>query len=282
MKLSPLIEIEELFQIYQSSQVRIFDASNDLNSKIKYSEEHLFGAIFLDINNELSAPQGDFSKGGRHPLPDIHLFSETLAMHGISPDTHVVIYDHQGGANAAARFWWMLKSVGHEKVQVLNGGFQYAKKSNFPCSEGWETLEKQSPLYPIKSWKLPTSSISEVEKFRQNPQYLVVDVRSQERFEGIIEPVDLVAGHIPGAINDPYSNNLDSDGRFKKSEILRKKYQSVLKNYAAEKVIFHCGSGVTACHSILALEYAGLEIPSLFVGSWSEWSRNQLPVQKGK
>lgn len=274
MKISPIIDVDELLQIFKHPDVMIFDASNSKNAKANYEAEHLEGAFFVDLNSQLAEVKNDFSIGGRHPLPEIETFSKTLADLGISGNNHIVIYDDKNGSNASARFWWMLKSAGHEKVQVLNGGLNQAKKHKFPLSSGIEIANNTAEAYPIDNWKLPTVEINEVEKASQNPDYIVVDVRDKERYEGITEPIDLIAGHIPGAINIPFIENLDENGMFLKPHELKNKYKAKFGETKSDKIIIHCGSGVTACHSLLALAYAEIDIPKLYVGSWSEWSRN--------
>lgn len=279
MKISPIIEVEVLLNIYKNSDLLIFDVSNSKNSKINYETAHIEGAFFIDLNTQLADIKSDLSLGGRHPLPKIESFAKTLTGLGISKDKHIVIYDDQNGSNAAARFWWMLKSIGHEKVQVLNGGFNHAKKENFPMSSKVKTIKQASEPYLINQWNLPTIEINEVERVSQNLNYLLVDVRSKERYEGKNEPIDLIAGHIPGAINIPFTENLDENGLFLKPDVLRKIYEPIFKEIKTENIIVHCGSGVTACHTLLALDYAGMELPKLYVGSWSEWSRNNKKIE---
>lgn len=275
MKAGPVIEVDELLRIFQKPDVKIFDVSNHKNAKANYEAGHLENAFFVDLNSQLADIKSDLSLGGRHPLPDIKAFAKTLADLGISENDHVVIYDDKSGSNAAARFWWMLKSAGHDKVQVLNGGLTQAKKQKFPLRSGIEIPESTIEPYPVDQWKLPAAEIQEVDKASQNPARLIVDVREKSRYEGITEPIDLIAGHIPGAVNIPFTENLDSDGLFLKPHELKNKYKAKLGKTASEKIIVHCGSGVTACHTLLALEYAGMGIPKLYVGSWSEWSRNR-------
>ncbi len=244
--------------------------------EIKSDKEHLEGALFVDLNKQLADIKTDFAAGGRHPLPKLEHFSKTLTDLGISKDNHIVIYDDKNGSNAAARFWWMLKSIGHKKVQVLNGGLNQAKKNNFPLSSKKESTEKVSQSYIVEQWLLPTIEINELEKVSNDPNYLIVDVRDKERYEGHFEPIDLVAGHIPGAINIPFTENLDQNGLFLSSNELKQKYETMFRGINPENIVIHCGSGVTACHTLLALDYAEMTIPKLYVGSWSEWSRNKL------
>lgn len=280
MMISPIIEVEMLLNIYKDADVLIFDVSNSKNAKANYDAEHIEGALFIDLNTQLADIKSDVSIGGRHPLPKIETFAKTLTDLGISKDKHVIIYDDNNGSNAAARFWWMLKSVGHDKVQVLNGGLNHAKNANFPMSSKVEYINRTSESYQISNWNLPTIEINEVERISHNLNYLVVDVRTKERYEGKNEPIDLIAGHIPCAINIPFIENLDENGLFLKPDALRKIYEPIFKEIKTENIIVHCGSGVTACHTLLSLNYADMEIPKLYVGSWSEWSRNNKKIEK--
>ena len=272
--ISPIIQASELLQLYKSNDLVLIDVSSGKNAKLNYDEKHLEGALFVDLNTQLADIKEDFSLGGRHPLPNIQDFAATLSNLGILSKSHVVLYDNQNGANAAARFWWMLKAVGHEKVQVLNGGFQEAEKLHFPTSSKTEIATKTEP-YKVDHWQLKTAEIEEVEKVAEDKNYIVIDVRDAARYRGETEPIDLIAGHIPGAINVPFTENLDENGLFLTPNELRTKYETVFGNLKSENTIVHCGSGVTACHSLLAIAYAGLEIPKLYVGSWSEWSRRK-------
>lgn len=273
MKLSPIINPEELLNLKDSSEVVLIDARAGANAEENYRTEHLKSARYIDLNKDLAAVEKNPANGGRHPLPSLEKFAEVLSKLGISPQSHIVIYDDKNGSNAAARFWWMLKSIGHEKVQVLNGGLQAAIKAGYETSSEIENFES-TYNYPITKWNLAIADIEEVEKARNNSQNIVIDVRDKNRFDGLTEPLDLIAGHIPGVINVPFSENLNEDGFYKSAEDLAKKYAEILGNVKPENVIVHCGSGVTACHTLLAMDYAGIEIPKLYVGSWSEWSRN--------
>ena len=268
---SPILDANELLQLYQNENLVLVDAGN--YPRETYAKRHLAGALFVDVNTELADIKDDLADGGRHPLPEISDFAKTLSSLGINPTSHVVVYDDKNGANAAARFWWMLKAIGHQKVQVINGGFQAAEKAGFTIHSKPERAKKVD-LYPVTEWKLPLATIEEVEHVAKNPNHLVIDVRDPERYRGEKEPIDLVAGHIPGAVNIPLSSNLDVNGLFLSPDLLRKKYEQELGNIEPKNIIVHCGSGVSACHTLLAINYAGLPIPKLYVGSWSEWSRN--------
>lgn len=271
---SPIIDVQELLQLTLSDvYVKIFDVSNGKDAKLNYNKKHLRDAIFVDINSQLTNIKENLSQGGRHPLPSVEKFGEVLGKLGITPVTHVVLYDDKNGANAAARFWWMLKAIGHEKVQVLDGGFQNAEINNFPINANTVVVNPVGN-YPITKWNLPLISMKEVDAIKEDKTTIIIDVREENRYNGISEPIDLVAGHIPNAINVPFIENLDKEGAFLSKEILIEKYSELFKKYPAENIIVHCGSGVTACHTILAMHHAGYNFPKLYVGSWSEWSRN--------
>jgi thiosulfate/3-mercaptopyruvate sulfurtransferase len=271
--LSPLIQASELLKLHASEHLIIVDVSNGTNAKSNYDAKHLEGALFVDLNSQLADIKQDLSIGGRHPLPKMEDFLKTVAHLGISPKSHIVVYDDKKGSNAAARFWWMLKAIGHENVQVLNGGFQEAEKHHFPLSSKASVVNK-TELYKVDHWKLKMAVLEEVEKISQTENYIIIDVRAAERYSGENEPIDPVAGHIRGAINVPFTENLDENGLFLSPHLLHRKYTNVFGTLAADHIIVYCGSGVTACHSLLAIAYAGLELPRLYVGSWSEWSRN--------
>lgn len=273
--LSPIIEVDELMQISENQNLRIFDVRTGSNAKENYIKKHLEYSVFVDLNSDL-AEIDDPKNGGRHPLPTFEDFVKKLGKLGIDKDSHVVIYDDKNGANAAARFWWMLRAVGHNNVQVLNGGLQVAENQNYPLSSGEESYPETKYISDYPDWQLPQVWIDDVKKATQDAESIVVDVRESQRYDGIMEPIDLVAGHIPNAQNFPFIDNLDEKGLFKSPEVLRNLYSELFDNYEKSKIIFHCGSGVTACHSLLALDYAGFDIPNLYVGSWSEWSRNEL------
>lgn len=278
LNISPIIQASELLKLYKIENLVIVDVSNGKNAKSNYNAKHLEGAIFVDLNTQLAEIKDDLSIGGRHPLPKIENFARTLSNLGISSKSYVIIYDDRNGSNASARFWWMLKSIGHEKVQVLSGGIQEAERNNFPISSNTESINK-TELYNVDNWKLKIAEIAEVEKVSRTANHIVIDVRDVERYNGETEQIDLIAGHIPGAINVPFTENLDENGLFLSPNLLKMKYEKIFGNFKSENIIVHCGSGVTACHSLLAIAYAELEIPKLYVGSWSEWSRNSKIIE---
>jgi thiosulfate/3-mercaptopyruvate sulfurtransferase len=247
-------------------------------SRPEYEKGHLRNAIYANLESDLSTatePGHDPAKGGRHPLPSLEEWRRRVGSWSITPATDVVVYDDQSGANAAARAWWMLRALGHERVAVLDGGYQAALAAGLePATEVRRVTEE--PPYPASTWQRPTVSREQVESLREDREWVVLDVRSAERFRGETEPIDPIAGHIPGAVNLFFGDNL-RDGVFKHPEMLRAQYKHLLGGRSPEHLIVHCGSGVTACHTLLALEAAGLEGASLYVGSWGEWCRNDLP-----
>ncbi len=273
--MEPVIKISELISLKDNENLLIFDASGGPSALDEYQKSHLDGAQFIDLESDLADVKNPVN-GGRHPLPTPEQFSNTLSEFGIGPESHVVVYDHMSGGNAAARFWWMLMAIGHKKVQVLDGGFQSAVMAGYPVNDK-PVKPKKAVVYPATEWMLPTVPMSEIETVIQNGN-LVIDVRDAARYRGETEPIDLIAGHIPGALNAPFKENLDADGIFLSPEQLKEKYKSLIGERKSDEVTFHCGSGVTACHSILAMAYAGLDVPNLYVGSWSEWSRNDNPM----
>lgn len=219
---SPIIEPEALLQLENSSEIILVDARAGLNMEENYKTEHLKGARYIDLNRDLSSADCNPANGGRHPLPSLEKFSEVLSKLGVSPESHVIIYDDKNGSNAASRFWWMLKAVGHEKVQVLNGGYQQAIKAGFPLSSGPESFDNVQK-YPVSEWKLTLANINHVNEARNNSENIVIDVRDKNRFDGLTEPLDLIAGHIPGAVNVPFSENLDENGFYLSAEQTGKK-----------------------------------------------------------
>ncbi|WP_318847575.1 sulfurtransferase [Chryseobacterium sp. JV558] len=272
MKISSIISISELKNIPAENLV-ILDARTGKEVKQNYLERHIKGARFIDLDKDLAEIGEDAAFGGRHPLPSVEKFAETLSSLGIDDNSHIIVYDDKNASNAAARAWWMLRSFGFEKVQVLDGGMQAAEKNGLEFSSGEEIFDKAS-LIKKDHWLLPVSGLEIVENELISNSSTVIDVRDAYRYKGESEPIDLVAGHIPGAINIPFSENLDENGNFLSPEILKEKYTRLLEN-KPESLIIHCGSGVTACHTILALDYAGFPMPALYVGSWSEWSRRE-------
>ncbi|MCB9592477.1 MAG: sulfurtransferase [Sandaracinaceae bacterium] len=271
--MSTLIAPERL-----STAHRLFDVRMGPGAADAYRAAHLEGAHFVDVEADLSGDASDPSHGGRHPLPELRAFCERLGQLGIAPDTDVVLYDDAGGAKAAARMWWMLRAVGHERVWVLDGGLDAAVAAGWPVSPDVPTRIPAAP-YPAREWSKPTIAIEALEAALAEGATLV-DVRSAERFEGRGEPFDPPGGHIPGARSVPLTENLDPSGRFRAPGELRALYEAELGGAAIEDVVVSCGSGITACHTLLALEHAGLDGARLYVGSYSEWSRSGRPTER--
>jgi thiosulfate/3-mercaptopyruvate sulfurtransferase len=263
---APLISVEDLAGSLE--KLRLCDLRWDLTDPDKgratYQSGHIPGAVFVDLDRDLAAPPGI---RGRHPLPDVAEFAAKLGELGIAPETHAVVYDDVGG-QIAARMWWMLRSIGHDKAQVLDGGYQAWVAAGHEVAVG--TVIPPSTLYPV-----PAEFRGVVTHDRLDGRTLV-DARRAERYRGEIEPVDPKAGHIPGAINIPSSDNLTADGRFRDPSELSAMYSSL----PSDSVVA-CGSGVTACHDALAMVIAGQEMPDVYVGSFSEWSHLDLPVATG-
>lgn len=273
--MSPLIEIND--PAMAGANTILIDARAGQDAHQRYLAGHLKNAAFVDLDKDLASKVTDASIGGRHPLPDIHDFANLLGKLGITPQSHVVVYDDKAGAFGAARFWWMLKAIGHDNIQVLNGGLNAAVTAGIELSTDEYKPVAVSP-YPVANDFKGTVDIEETGAAAHDNNRIVIDVRETPRYLGQTEPIDLVAGHIPGAFNLPYIYNLDADGKYRPAETLRKIYDDAIADVAHQNVIVHCGSGVTACHTLLGMEYAGISGPKLYVGSWSEWSRRDLPV----
>lgn len=276
-----IIKASDVRQLLQDQKTIIIDARGGPDAWERFRSAHIEDALFVNLETDLSVKSDNAADGGRHPLPAPETFGTLLGDLGITPDSTVVVYDDKKGANAAARFWWMLKAAGHEKIYVVSGGIEALQKAGFQITKGTPSRPVAAPHYHFVDYQLPYVDADEVAEATEKPDFLVIDVRENYRFVGESEPIDLVAGHIPGAVNIPFVGNLDKDGNFLSSEELAEKYKSALGQRDPKHVIVHCGSGVTACHTLLALADAGLEGAALYVGSWSEWSRNDRPVATG-
>ncbi len=273
----PIIQAAELVNIQQGNNIILIDVRTGPDAHRKYLNEHLKGAFFVDLEKQLADIKTDVAEGGRHPLPNPQKFARLAGDLGVDAASHIVVYDDKNGANAAARFWWMMRSIGHNRVQVLDGGYDAAVQAGFSTNHGEEKASTKDS-YKTSGWILPTVTMLEVEEAAGDHSFTVIDVREKKRYDGEYEPIDLVAGHIPGAINIPFTNNLNEEGLFLSSSELKDKYKDLLEGIDPEKIMVHCGSGVTACHTILAMASAGFTLPYLYTGSWSEWSRNNKPI----
>ena len=262
------------------ASVQLLDARQD---PAEFAAGHLPGALHADLNRHLSTasdPGFDPARGGRHPLPDPARFAAQLGAWGIGPDTEVVLHDASGGGNAAARLWWMLRALGHTRVSVLDGGLPAALEAGLPLTTDVAPAAP-GPPYPARGWAWPIAGLEDVDARRHDSARKVLDVRAPERYRGEEENLDPVAGHIPGALNAYWADNLDPNGRFKAPEALRKSYLDLLDGTPPDQLTVHCGSGVTACHTLLALEHAGLPGAALYIGSWSEWCRSGRDMAVG-
>jgi len=265
------------------ASVLLLDARPDATA---YASGHLPGALHADLNRHLSTasdPGHDPVRGGRHPLPPLGRFAAQVGEWGLGPETEVVVYDAAGGGNAGARLWWMLRALGHERVLLLDGGLPAALGAGLALTTEAPAAVLPAPPHPATRWRFPMVDAEAVERIRIDPTRKLLDVRAPERWRGDTEPFDPVAGHIPGSLNLAWNQNLESDGRFKAPELLHEQFLALLGDTPADRLTVHCGSGVTACHTLLALEIAGLPGAALYVGSWSEWCRSgreQSPAPK--
>ena len=269
--MSPLIEPEVLATLLNNERVVILDARFDLASptagRLFYNQSHLPGAYYADLEDDLS---GTIISGqtGRHPLPEPDVFAEKLRVWGIDDDTHVVVYD-DGGYAMAARAWWQLRWIGVQHVSVLHGGYKAWIAGKYPVTSETPAVHFSHFISRLHDQDQDLVSASDILHQLENPVMCLVDARSHERYAGESEPIDARAGHIPGAICHPFSDNMDDEGRFLPPEQLRETFAVLLPE--GLEPVFYCGSGVTACHNLLAMEYAGLSGAKLYPGSWSEW-----------
>ena len=281
-----LITAPELQALQQTSApVVVFDCSFDLTrpeaAEGLFAEVHIAGAQQAHLDRDLSTKDPALAvNGGRHPLPRREIVADWLGRMGVDNDTQVVVYDRQG-CHYCGRLWWMLKWLGHEAVAVLDGGLQAWQAAGGPTETGPartvtpRTFELRSPLRTLVHTDAVAGGLGQATQ-------TVVDARAAARYRGDVEPLDPVAGHIPGALNRPFSDNFTADGRFKSGAQLREEWQAILGSAAADTVVHHCGSGVTATPNLLAMELAGFGPTALYAGSWSEWCRTPgLPCAKG-
>ena len=232
---------------------------------------------YADLDQDLAGPAR--RGGGRHPLPEPVDFAAKLERWGIAPDMLVVAYDNMGGA-IAARLWWMLKWMGHERAGLLDGGMQAWEAAKLP-------LERKAPViepteYPAGGHCRPVVDLARVERAAATGELRILDARDAARYQGLSEPIDAQAGHVPGAVNAFFRDNLGADGRFLPPGELRALYLERLDGVEPGQACVRCGSGVTACHDLFAMERAGLPGAALYPGSWSEWSQSgSRPVARG-
>jgi len=231
-----------------------------------YAAAHVPGAYFVHVDEDLSGKKT--GKNGRHPLPDIEEFAARMNERGVTPQTQVVLYDDLGG-NFAVRLWWMLRWLGHERVALLDGGYPLWEREGRQVTK--EVPQPRKGAFVPRPREGATVDVAFVEQHREDPALKLIDARAAERFKGLQEPIDPVAGHIPGAVNRFWQKNLRPDGLFKSPDQLRKEYTELLGATAPDQAVHMCGSGVTSCHNMFALELAGIPAGRLYPGSWSEW-----------
>jgi thiosulfate/3-mercaptopyruvate sulfurtransferase len=241
----------------------------------EYQDEHLPGAVYAHLDRDLSGPRT--GKNGRHPMPSIEAMVERFSRFGIDDEVQVIAYDTSQG-QMAARLWWMLRYLGHDAAAVLDGGLQTWKAEGRPLASGRESRPaRRVAARPRESMRIDVEALE-----RERTEHLLIDARAPERFRGEVEPFDPVKGRIAGARNHPTAASLAADGRFLAPSELRSRFESILGSSRVDSVVSYCGSGVTACHNLLAMDVAGLRGARLYPGSWSEWSADEKrPIERG-
>jgi thiosulfate/3-mercaptopyruvate sulfurtransferase len=287
---STLISVAQLQALQtQAAPLQIWDCSFDLMNPAAgpeaFAQVHIAGAQYVHLDTDLSdkSAAADKASGGRHPLPSREKFAAWMGAAGVTPATQVVVVD-RNGVNYCGRAWWMLQWCGHAAVAVLDGGLQAWQAAGGAVQAGAAPVQTDfsKPKYPLAQKKYAQAAIDSVATAAQKGSHAIIDARAAPRFRGEVEPLDPVAGHIPGALNRPFNLNIGADGLFKSAAVLRQEFDALLGGRDASKVIHHCGSGVSAVPNVLAMAVAGYPAGSLFAGSWSEWSnRADLPVAKG-
>ena len=300
MTYSTLISVAQLRDLLSNgTDVQLWDCSFDLMNPTAgpaaFAQAHIAGARYVHLDTDLSdktqaTDQASGAKldeaparGGRHPLPHPAKFAAWLGAMGVKPATQVVAYD-RNGCNYCGRAWWMLQWLGHTSAAVLDGGLQ-AWQADGVATEGGDSTHVPDfslPKYPAVQVSTAQAAIDFVAQAAQSGSHTIIDARAAPRFRGEVEPLDPVAGHIPGALNRPFNLNIAADGHFKPAAILRAEFDALLAGRDPANVIHHCGSGVSAVPNVLAMAIAGYPPTQLFAGSWSEWSnRADLPVARG-
>lgn len=279
---TPLVSASELAEALIDSKLVIIDCRHELQDPEagprKFEAGHLPGSRHAHLDRDLARPPRE--NEGRHPLPAVERFVDTLRRFGISNESFVVVYDDCGGA-MAARLWWMLRWLGHDQVAVLDGGIAAWRALGGDLERGPVREHATGNFLPTTvrdNWIIETGELTEL---LAQGEASLLDARARPRFDGLVEPIDPVAGHIPGAVNLPFNDLLSEDGTFLEPATLAERFAEALRGGSARTAITMCGSGVTACHLQLGLEAAGLGMGRLYVGSWSEWIRDpERPVGK--
>ncbi|MBV6274181.1 sulfurtransferase [Alcaligenaceae bacterium CGII-47] len=283
-----LIQAQALRRDLAQHNYLVFDVRHDLGDlqagRRAYLVGHIPGALYLDNETQLSA--ACTGRNGRHPLPDRNDFAALMHAHGLAPGVQVVVYD-AGDSMFAAHLWWMLRWIGHEQVSVLDGGWQAWLDAGGESESGQpepapSKRQRAQGTVPTGSPMMPVVDAQAVLDNLDQAGFTVLDARAVQRYNGTVEPIDPVAGHIPGALNRPFQCNVQADGRFKPAQVLREEFLAVLGSRIDAGVVHQCGSGITACHNLFAMELAGLHGTALYPGSWSEWcSDPSRPVATG-
>ena len=281
-----LISAEQLKHlVHDHKPLMIFDCSFELMKPAEgdqqYERVHIAGAVRADLDRHLSAKdKSQAVNGGRHPLPKPEVFAAWLASVGFQSDMQAVVYDRQG-SSFCGRLWWMLKWVGHEAVAVLDGGLPAWEAVNGPVAVGPDQPRVPS-TFQAGAPRALLATTDDVLKHLELPDQTLIDARAPARFRGEVEPLDPVAGHIPGALNRPFGENFGPDGRFKAPAQLKAEFLALLAGRAPHSVVHQCGSGVSAVPNLLAMEIAGLGRAALYAGSWSEWCSDPArPMARG-
>ena len=282
MSFTTLIRTAELADEANNPSWVIVDCRFDLANVDWGHREYLAGHIPRGVYAHLDADLSGAKTGtnGRHPLPDPDALRHTLSRFGIARETQVVVYD-EGSGMYAARLWWLLRWMGHDAVAVLDGGFAKWKAEDRPTTSGEEVNAAREFTGTPRADMIVDAAT--VESLRTKPEWRLIDARAPERYRGEVEPIDRVGGHIPGAKNRFFKANLNEAGTFRSSDELRKQLSDVAGSVSPDHIVNSCGSGVTACHNVLALEHAGMRGAKLYPGSWSEWSSDpSRPVGRGE
>ena len=284
MQTTPLISAQSLHELIarEGSDILICDCRHDLvdaglGARV-YAESHLPGAVFVSVDRQLSTAKS--GTNGRHPLPSVEIFAQTLVNMGVNDSTMIVAYDNTGG-QYAARLWWMARWAGHANVVVLDGGLNAWNKAGFSVTTD-VPADKSPGNFKLKPSLMKSVAMHEVRAGLTNPDRLIFDARPFDRFQGLNETLDPKAGHIPGSVSRPTPTNLNQDGTFKDAASLRAEFSSLLGQHSPDQLVASCGSGIAACHLLLSMQIAGLPGGALYGGSWSEWSAQpDAPIELG-